>query len=137
VPGKRSPSWRKVKHRPRQELVVGGWSEGENARASTFGSLALGVYEGDRLVFAGSVGSGFDAATLADLTARLREREVAACPFDPPPPRGALTRPHWVRPDLVAEVAFAEWTVDGMVRQASFQGWRDDKDARTVVREPG
>ena len=135
VPGKRSPSWRKVKHRLRQELVVGGWSEGDRGRAGSFGSLALGVYEDDRLRFAGSVGSGFDAAMLARLTAMLREREITACPFDPPPPRIALTRPHWIRPELVAEVAFAEWTDDGMVRQASFQGLRDDKDPRDVVRE--
>ena len=135
VPGKRSPSWRKVKHRLRQELVVGGWSEGDNARAGSFGSLALGVYDGERLRFAGSVGSGFDTAMLAKLTVMLREREIAACPFDPPPPRLALTRPHWVRPELIAEVAFAEWTDDGMVRQASFQGLRDDKDPRSVVRE--
>ena len=136
VPGKRSPAWRKVKHRLRQELVVGGWSEGDRGRAGSFGSLALGVYEGDRLRFAGSVGSGFDAPMLARLTSMLEEREVSACPFDPPPARIALTRPHWIRPDLVAEVAFAEWTDDGMVRQASFQGLRNDKDPREVVREP-
>ena len=135
VPGRRSPAWRKVKHRLRQELVVGGWSPGEGNRAGAFGSLALGVYEGDRLRFAGAVGSGFDARTLDSIGALLAERPIDACPFDPAPARAALHRPRWVRPDLVAEVAFAEWTDDGIVRQASFQGLRDDKDPRTVVRE--
>ena len=135
VPGRRSPSWRKVKHRLRQELVVGGWSAGEGNRAGSFGSLALGVHEGDRLRFAGSVGTGFDARALAMIGPLLHALATDACPFDPVPPKGALTRPRWVRPELVAEVAFAEWTDDGIVRHASFQGLRDDKDPRQVVRE--
>jgi bifunctional non-homologous end joining protein LigD len=135
VPGKRSPSWRKVKHRLRQEFVIGGWSPGSGNRTTTFGSLALGVYDGAQLRFAGAVGTGFDAKTLATLQALLAERTVDGCPFDPPPPKGALTRPRWTTPDLVAEVEFAEWTDDGIVRHSSFQGLRDDKDPRLVVRE--
>ena len=135
LPGKRSPTWRKIKHRLRQELVIGGWSEGDGARAGTFGSLALGVYDGGRLRFAGSVGTGFDTPMLTDLTTRLAALASASCPFDPPPPRVALTRPHWVRPELVAEVAFAEWTDDAIVRHASFQGLRDDKPPIEVRRE--
>jgi bifunctional non-homologous end joining protein LigD len=136
VAGKRSPTWRKVKHRRRQEFVVGGWSPGEGNRSTSFGSLALGVYEGGRLRFAGAVGTGFDARTLTSLQQLLAERPVDACPFDPPPPKAALRRPRWVRPDLVAEVEFAEWTHDGIVRHSSFQGLRDDKDPHEVVREP-
>ncbi len=137
VPGKRSTSWRKIKHRLRQELVVGGWQEGDRGRAGTFGSLAVGVYDDEgRLRFCGAVGTGFDDKTLQRLTALLRERADDRCPFDPPPTRQQLpSRPHWVRPELVAEVEFAEWTDDHIIRHASFQGLRDDKDPRQVVRE--
>jgi bifunctional non-homologous end joining protein LigD len=135
-PGRRSPAWRKVKVRREQELVVGGWLPGTRARATTFGSLLLGYYEGDKLRYAGAVGSGFDARTLAHLTAELARLATPECPFEPPPPRVVARLAHWVRPELVAQVAFAEWTFDGVVRQASFLGWRDDKDPSEVIREP-
>lgn len=138
-PGRRTPSWRKVKHRREQEFVVGGYIEGEGARAATFGSLVIGCYErvGRRRVLrhAGSVGSGLDERTLRTLLPRLRSMETAECPFEPVPtiPRG---RPRWVRPKLVVEVQFAEWTPDGHVRHPVFLGLRDDKRPIDVVREP-
>lgn len=138
-PGRRTPSWRKVKHRREQEFVVGGFVEGEGARASTFGSLVIGYYEriGRLRVLrhAGSVGSGLDDRTLRDLLPRLRAAEIVDCPFEPVPviPRG---RPRWVRPEFVVEVQFAEWTPDGHVRHPVFLGLRDDKRPTDVVREP-
>ena len=135
-PGKRSPAWRKVKVRREQELVIGGWTKGTGTREDTFGSVLLGYYEDDRLHFAGGVGTGFDRKLLESLLAQFRRLESDACPFDPPPPAAVRRTAHWVRPELVCEVAFAEWTFDGIVRQASFLGLRDDKDPREVIREP-
>jgi bifunctional non-homologous end joining protein LigD len=135
LPGRRSPSWRKVKNRPRQEVVVGGYTRGEGNRTSTFGALLIGYHEDGRLRFGGGVGSGFDQKTLESLMRQLRALEQTACPFDPPPPRPYLRDATWVRPELVAEMEFTEWTREGIVRQASFVGLRDDKDPRDVVRE--
>lgn len=136
--GKRSPAWRKVKDRRRQELVVGGWLPGEGNRSGVFASLLLGYQaEAGRgpLRYAGAVGSGFDGRMLDELSARLRALASERGPFDPPPPRLVARAARWVRPELVAEVAFAEWTSEGLVRQSSFQGLRDDKDPLDVVRE--
>jgi bifunctional non-homologous end joining protein LigD len=138
LPGKRSPAWRKVKHRPQQELVIGGWLPGEGNRSGLFASLLLGHYDAPGqppLRYAGAVGTGFDSRTLADLKARLDALATDECPFDPPPPRAVSRYAHWVRPELAAVVAFAEWTSDGLVRQSSFLGLRDDKDPFDVVRE--
>lgn len=134
-PGRRSPSWRKVKHRRRQELVVGGWTQGEGKRRGALGALLVGYHDAGRFRFGGGVGTGFDERALAELTATLRSLETDVCPFEPPPPRSYLRGARWVRPDLVVEVAFAEWTSEGLVRQASYLGVRDDKPARAVVRE--
>src|SRR5262245_18779019 len=135
VPGKRSPHWRKVKHRPQQEVVVGGFTAGGGNRMGRFGALLVGVYEGGRLRFGGGVGSGFDQKMLDALTRKLRALATADCPFDPPPPRAYARDATWVRPELVVEIAFAEWTSEGFVRQASFLGLRDDKRPEDVVRE--
>jgi bifunctional non-homologous end joining protein LigD len=135
-PGKRSPAWRKIKVRREQELVIGGWTPGTGTRDDTFGSVLLGYYEGPALRYAGGVGTGFDRKLLESLMAEFRRLATDTCPFDPPPPPAVRRSAHWVRPELVCEVAFAEWTFDGIVRQASFLGLRDDKDPRTVVREP-
>jgi bifunctional non-homologous end joining protein LigD len=127
----RSPDWRKMKCTASQELVIGGWTEPGGARTG-FGAILVGYYAGDRFVYAGKVGTGFDERTLRSLHAELQELELPAPPFaDPPKERGA----HWARPELVAEVAFTEWTRDGRLRHPSFQGLRDDKPAPSVVRE--
>jgi len=134
--GRRSPAWRKLKLPRRQELVVGGWTDPRETRQH-FGSLAVGYYEGRgrsrTLQFAGLVGSGFSQAELARLAARLVDRHVDECPFAP---HQALPRhAHWVRPELVVEVKFTEWTDEGLLRHPVYLGERADKAARTVVRE--
>jgi len=143
-PGRRSPAWVKVKVRRHQELVVGGWLPGTGARARTFGALLLGYHDppaeagapAGPLRFAGRVGTGFKDAVLRDLRARLEATEVDACPFDPPPPRDVVRVARWVRPELVVEVAHAEWTADGVLRHPSFLGERVDKPADEVGRAP-
>jgi bifunctional non-homologous end joining protein LigD len=135
LPGTRSPWWRKVKVRPRQEFVVGGWHPGERGLAGKMGSLLLGVYEGDELRYAGKVGTGFTDPERNRLGALLAELTMDECPFEPPPP-GAVSRvAHWVQPDLVAEVTFGEWTSEGILRHASYVATRDDKEPHEVVRE--
>jgi bifunctional non-homologous end joining protein LigD len=132
--GRRSRAWVKCKCGRRQELVIGGYTEPRGSREG-FGALLLGVYEGSELRYAGRVGTGFDDATLNRLAARLRAAERRTAPFRDPP-RGAQARGvHWVTPRLVAEVTFAEWTSDGLLRQPVFKGLRSDKPARTVRRE--
>lgn len=137
LPGRRSPTWRKVKHRLEQEMVVGGYQLGEGNRASTFGSLLLGVMDGGVLRYAGSVGTGFDERLLRQLTARLRELATDRCPFDPVPTivRVPKSRLRWVHPELVVQVQFGEWTEAGIIRHPVFLGLRDDKSPAEVVRE--
>ena len=129
----RSPDWRKLKRVSRQELVIGGWTEPSGARTG-FGALLVGYYDTNRrFVSAGRVGTGFDERTLRQLYASLRERETVASPFvDLVREKGA----HWVRPELVAEVGFSEWTRDGRLRHPSFLGLRDDVEPSEVRREP-
>ncbi|GIG22072.1 hypothetical protein Cch01nite_27960 [Cellulomonas chitinilytica] len=135
-PGSRSPDWRKVKHVRMQEVVVVGWRPGKGARAETLGALVLGVHDGGGVLRpAGSVGTGFTRRMLDELLARLRPLEVAGSPFEERLP-GAETRDvHWVRPQVVGEVAFAEWTSDGRLRHPSWRGLRPDKAVTDVVRE--
>lgn len=129
---RRSDAWLKFKCAASQELVVGGFTEPAGSRTG-FGALLVGYYEGDDLVYAGKVGTGFSTAVLRRLTGLLRAREVASSPFV----RGRVAerRTHWVRPDLVAEVGFTEWTGDGKLRHPRFLGLRDDKTPREVGRE--
>jgi bifunctional non-homologous end joining protein LigD len=138
-PGRRARTWRKVKVRRRQEMVIGGWLPGEGGRSGRIGALLVGYHDapGDgALRFAGRVGTGFSDAELDRLASRLGPLVIDACPFEPPPPRAELARgPTWVRPDLVAELAFAEWTGDGRLRHPSYLGLRTDKDAADVTRE--
>jgi bifunctional non-homologous end joining protein LigD len=127
----RSRDWVKIKCSEEQEFVIGGYTAPRGSRTG-FGALLLGYYEGDRLRYAGKVGTGFDEATLRSLGARLAELRIDQSPFfDPVPERTAW----WVRPELVAEVAFTEWTRDGRLRHPRFLGLRDDKPAHEVVRE--
>ena len=130
--GKRTPDWRKLKITHVQEFVVAGWTEPRQTR-SHFGALLLGVYEHGHLVYAGHVGTGFDERELARLMALLKPIEVKKSPFQTPPPSNET--PHWVRPKLVAEVKFTEWTADGSLRHPVYLGLRDDKAARDVARE--
>jgi bifunctional non-homologous end joining protein LigD len=133
--GKRSNAWRKIKNRAGQEVVIGGWTTGNRGRATTFGALLVGVYEDGLLRYSGGVGTGFDGAMLDRLTSELSARQIDACPFDPIPPREVTRQAHWVRPELIAQIAFTEWTIDGILRHASFVGLRDDKSPTDVVRE--
>jgi bifunctional non-homologous end joining protein LigD len=140
-PGRRSPAWLKLKVRPEQEVVVGGWTPGEGS-ARDLGALVLGVYEGDALRFAGKVGSGFTARTRADLLARLATLEADTPPFDPAPPQdykgrwgGDLAGVRWVRPELVVRVELGGWSRDGHIRQASFKGIEPRREPGEVVRE--
>jgi len=131
----RSKLWLKTKCIKRQELVIGGFTDPDGARTG-IGALLVGYYAGRDLRYAGRVGTGFTMAMLATLRAQLEPLERATSPFDPEPPR-AWTGPrrHWVEPRLVGEIAFSEWTDDGRLRHPSFQGLRDDKSPRDVVRE--
>ena len=131
----RGTMWVKTKCLLRQELVIGGFTDPERSRVG-FGALLVGYYDGDHLRYAGKVGTGYSHATLRELRAQLGSLERPASPFSPEPPRAwtGASR-HWVAPELVAEVAFLEWTADGRLRHPSFQGLRRDKSPRDVVRE--
>ena len=138
---RRSETWLKLKNRLRQEFVVAGYTDRASGEAEV-GSLLLAVHGDDgALAYAGNVGTGWSAATAAALKTRLKKIEVAASPFGAKPlrkQRWATRDPaaqHWVKPDLVAEVEFADWTPDGHVRHAKFLGLRIDKDAGSVRRE--
>ncbi|HSU18054.1 DNA ligase D [Longimicrobium sp.] len=131
---KRAKDWLKVKCMRRQEFVIGGWTDPKGSR-SAFGSLHLGYYRDGELIHAGKVGTGFDEELLRDVHARLKKRETDESPFSD---FGRKRRPkdvHWARPELVCEVAFTEWTDAGTLRHPTFQGLREDKSAREVVRE--
>jgi bifunctional non-homologous end joining protein LigD len=130
--GTRGTDWLKIKCLGQQEIVIGGYTEPEGSRVG-IGALLGGVYEDGRLVYIGKIGTGFDTRTLRDLKARLTRLEQKTNPFAARPPGSA--RAHWVKPELVAQVKFSEWTSDGKLRQPTFQGLRSDKPATAVVRE--
>ena len=132
--GRRSPSWLKVKAHQTAEFVIGGYTKGQGSRTSTFGALLLGYFdEQDRLIYCGSVGTGFDQRLLNQIQARLEPLESDACPF--------LSRPNekkavvWTSPSLVIEVKYMDMTRDGHLRTPVFMRFRDDK-APTEVRHP-
>jgi bifunctional non-homologous end joining protein LigD len=130
---RRSPHWLKMKCEATQELVIGGFTDPQGARVG-LGALLVGYFAGADFVFAGKVGTGLDTRLLLDLRARLDALEVAEPPFTKAVglPR---VRAHWVRPELVVQVAFTEWTVHGKLRHPRLLGLRTDKPARDVVRE--
>jgi bifunctional non-homologous end joining protein LigD len=131
--GGRSRDWLKLKCVLEQEVVVGGFTEPRGSRVG-IGALLIGYHESGALRYAGKVGTGFDTATLVALRRRLEPLETQASPFaEPVKPLPPGT--HWVRPELVAQVGFAEWTDAGRMRQPRFLGLREDKRAGEVVRE--
>jgi bifunctional non-homologous end joining protein LigD len=134
TPGRRSPAWLKIKNFRTQEVVVGGWTPGQGNRADTIGALLLGVPGPDGLEYVGQVGTGFTRAALATLQTELGPAETAS-PFAGPVPARDAKQARWVRPRLVGEVAFSEWTRDGRLRHPSWRGLRPDKSPGDVVRE--
>jgi bifunctional non-homologous end joining protein LigD len=132
--GRRSPDWSKLKLVRAQEFVIGGWTSPRGAR-SHFGSLLLGVYDGDDLVYVGHVGTGFNEKELQKLMRLLGPLAISRRPFASEPPTNDT--PHWVKPELVAEVKFTEWTNDNKLRHPTYLGLRDDVEPRRVRRESG
>ena len=131
APGKRSPDWLKFKCVNEQEFVIGGFTDPAGSRVG-FGALLVGYYERGRLRYAGKVGTGFDTTTLLSLRRKLDARKTSRPPFaDEVKERDA----HWVKPELVAQIGFSEWTRDGKLRHPRFLGLRTDKGATEVVRE--
>jgi bifunctional non-homologous end joining protein LigD len=131
----RGSEWLKSKCRQAEEFVIGGYTKPEGSRIG-FGALLLGYYRAKgQLIYAGRVGTGFNTKLLRDLTARLKKLGLKQPPFAGPvvdiPRKGV----HWVRPELVGQVEFSNWTDEGILRQTAFQGLREDKPAREVVLE--
>lgn len=130
---RRSPHWLKMKCEASQEFVVGGFTDPQGARVG-LGALLVGYYQGEDLVFAGKIGTGFDTKLLLELRARLEGLEMASTPFTVHTGLPRL-RAHWVRPAVVVHVGFIEWTVHGKLRHPRLLGVRFDKPVRGVVRE--
>jgi bifunctional non-homologous end joining protein LigD len=130
---RRSPLWLKMKCEASQELVVGGFTDPQGGRVG-LGALLVGYFNGDDFEFAGKVGTGFDTKMLLDLRARLDKLEIPNPPFKHT--KGVpKVRSHWVRPEVVVQVGFMEWTVHGKLRHPRLIGIRTDKSARDVIRE--
>lgn len=133
APGQRTSDWLKFKMELRQEFVIGGWTEPRKSRKH-FGALLLGYYDGNRLIYAGHTGTGFTQEGLAELMKVMRPLERKTPPFTTEPDTNEVA--HWLKPELVAEIKFNQWTDDGVLRQPVFVGLRYDKSARDVTREP-
>jgi len=136
-PGRRTREWLKIKTHGRQEFVIAGYTRGQGRRQGRFGSLILGYWQGDELVYAGNVGTGFTDDEIDRLLAKLKPLELKTPPFREVPkmPKVRKDAIHWVDPELVAEVEFVEWTHDCRLRAPSYQGLREDKEAEDVRRE--
>lgn len=130
---RRSPHWLKMKCEASQEFVVGGFTDPQGSRVG-LGALLVGYYDRDDLVFAGKIGTGFDTKLLLELRARLDRIELPSSPFTKAKGLPRL-RAHWVRPEIVVQVAFIEWTVHEKLRHPRLLGVRYDKNPRDVVRE--
>lgn len=124
-PGKRSPEWRKVKHRRNLTVSIGGYTDGDGNRSSSFGSLLVGTPHDGGLTFRGAVGTGFNQQALGRIIATLRDLRADECPFDPPPPPHYARHAHWVEPVLRASIEMSELTNDGLIRHGSFVGFTD------------
>jgi len=131
---RRSKHWLKMKCETSQEFVVGGFTDPQGSRVG-LGALLVGYYEEDALIYAGKLGTGFDTKLLLDLRSRLDAIELPEPPFTTAKGLPRL-RAHWVRPEIVVQVAFIEWTVHGKLRHPRLVGLRLDKDPRDVTREP-
>jgi bifunctional non-homologous end joining protein LigD len=134
TPGRRSGAWVKIKHQHTQEIVIGGWRDGKGSRRGTIGSLLMGIPGEGGLEYVGRVGTGFDGSALDALMSEMRPLSISPSPFTNIPSIDA-SGAHWVTPILVGEVAFAEWTATGKLRQPTWRGRRFDKEATEVVRE--
>lgn len=143
LPGKRSDAWLKIKNLQRQEFVIGGWSQGKGARSGTIGSLLLGYYDikpdgaqqsgtHQQFLYAGSCGTGFTQESLVNLKKLLQPLVTDSNPFHIIPPKKSVV---FVRPELVGEFSFTEWTDNRTLRHPSFQGLRFDKDPLSVIKE--
>jgi bifunctional non-homologous end joining protein LigD len=143
--GRRSGAWVKLKLHQEQEMVIGGFTNPSGSRPH-FGALLVGYYDGEKMVFAGKVGTGFNEALLQALHEQFKKLGQAECPFVNLPEKrsgrygagvtaSAMKRCHWVKPELVCQIKFSEWTRDGKLRQPVFLGLREDKIPREVVRE--
>jgi bifunctional non-homologous end joining protein LigD len=128
----RTKSWLKIKNVNEQEVIIGGFTQPRQSR-KYFGALVLGVYERGKLIYVGHSGSGFDEASLADLYDKMKPLITKECPFKIEPKTNEPAT--WLKPKLVAQVKFAEWTRDGIMRQPIFLGLREDKSAKEVRRE--
>jgi bifunctional non-homologous end joining protein LigD len=130
---RRSPDWIKLKCQQRQEFLICGYTDPQGGRVG-IGSLLLGIHDRDgTLKYAGNVGTGFNDKTLRAIYEKLIQLETDDSPFPPRTVKGK--KPHWVKPRLIAEVSFAEWTAAGSVRHAVFQGLRSDKPPKAITRE--
>ena len=127
-PGKRARTWVKIKHERDQEVIVAGWRAGNRDIAS----LLLGVPDDDGIRYIGSVGTGFDRRDIADFKKKFRSRSRKTSPLHSVP-ASADRDAHWIRPDLVGEVAFSEWTAHGRLRHPRWRGWRPDKSPDDVA----
>lgn len=139
IPGKRAPVWRKIKPRGRQEMVVGGWTTGDptGSRRNQVGGFDIGYWDETGLRYAGRVGSGLSDADLRYWKGLLADVAATESPFVDPVPKAKDGRTRsWVRPELVVEVAFSEWSPDGNLRHPSYLGQRVDVDPKSVRREP-
>jgi bifunctional non-homologous end joining protein LigD len=136
-PGRRTRDWLKIKTHHEQEFVIAGYTKGTGRRASSFGSLVLGYYQGGELVYAGNVGTGFNSKEIEKLLEKLRPLKRSTPPFREVPkmPKVRKSDVVWVEPKLVAQVEFVEWTHDGRLRAPSYKGLREDKPAEEVRRE--
>jgi ATP-dependent DNA ligase len=130
---RRSPHWLKMKCELAQEFVIGGFTDPQGKRVG-LGALLVGFYEGDDFVFAGKIGTGFNTKLLIDLRAQLDKLEIEKTPFTKAKGLPRL-RAHWVKPEVVVQVGFIQWTVHGKLRHPRLLGVRSDKAAREVVRE--
>lgn len=132
---KRSNSWVKIKCKNRQEFVIVGYTDPKGAR-SGFGALLLGLHDDKgALIYAGKVGTGFNQATLTSLHARLEPLEIGQCPLAKKPPAADVRGAHWLKPELMCEVAYAEMTRQGVIRHSVFHGLRSDKPAENITHE--